>query len=149
LKFFYTVSKCSAWCRLYVRVWRVTALEWLPGDNNCWTNEETIITPVYPDKKPVEELRPPLQQQPPNWSPQPTEENTTNSNSQHQDISGKRQWSCELCGSQFTLQSSYSRHIKYMHSSHRSYICLLCGANFKRKDNLASHLKHRHMDKTP
>jgi transposase-like protein len=61
--------------------------------------------------------------------------------------SSKHKWSCELCGSQFTLQSSYSRHIKYMHSSHRSYVCLLCGANFKRKDNLASHLKHRHMHK--
>ncbi|XP_065335227.1 protein bric-a-brac 2-like isoform X4 [Cloeon dipterum] len=61
--------------------------------------------------------------------------------------SSKHKWACELCGSQFTLQSSYSRHIKYMHSSHRSYVCLLCGANFKRKDNLASHLKHRHMHK--
>ena len=58
----------------------------------------------------------------------------------------KRQWSCGICGAQFTLQSSYSRHIKYMHSAHRSYICLQCGANFKRKDNLASHLKHRHMN---
>lgn len=61
-------------------------------------------------------------------------------------ISGKRVYSCYLCGCVFDRPSKLNVHFR-IHSGDKPYACNTCGRRFNQKSNLNRHIRtHKHFN---
>ena len=51
---------------------------------------------------------------------------------------GERPFSCEVCGSKFTVKAHLIRHQR-KHTSDKPYCCDYCGKTYARSDDLCKH----------
>nr|XP_027233480.1 zinc finger and BTB domain-containing protein 24-like [Penaeus vannamei] len=55
---------------------------------------------------------------------------------------GEKQYKCEVCGQEFSVNSSYTRHMR-IHSGEKPYKCTTCGKDFRSGGTLKQHMvKH-------
>ena len=56
---------------------------------------------------------------------------------------GRKMYTCEMCGKNFTLKDSYESHLR-THTGEKPFTCHICGKQFSHTGGLYYHLKHVH-----